>query len=102
MRFPVMRFAAMRFFVAMAGLLIALNSALAQGITPNYPGVQPPVPAPVYRPSAPINAPGPYMPPRIDSFGDRVTRSLHSFPLQGGLPGQPTDRDMYVRQNANR
>jgi hypothetical protein len=100
------------FFIVTAGLMLAASlmtgslmtasPALAQAnVTPNFPGVQPPVPGPTYLPPPSVRGPGPYVPPKIDSFGDRATRSLHTFPLQGGQPGQPSDRDSYVRQNAN-
>ena len=63
--------------------------------------IPPPVPSPsgpppIAQPSTPV-----YTPPRIDSYGDRATRCLHSFPLAGGLGNNPTDRDSFVRQCAN-
>ena len=63
--------------------------------------IPPPVPSPygqppVVQPTTPV-----YTPPKIDTFGDRATRCLHSFPLAGGLGNNPTDRDSYVRQCAN-
>jgi hypothetical protein len=91
----------MRPIVAAIGCLIALNTALAQSVTPQPPGVLPPVPAP--GPSSPlVVAPNaPVTPPKLDTFGDRVNRALHSFPLEAGRGNNPTDRDSYVRQRAN-
>ena len=45
--------------------------------------------------------PGVYTPPPIRSFGDRATDAIHSYPLQKGIGNNPTDRQMYIRQNAN-
>jgi hypothetical protein len=44
----------------------------------------------------------PYIPPPINTFSDRVTKCLHSFPLNAGLGNNPTERDFYVRSCANR
>jgi hypothetical protein len=44
----------------------------------------------------------PYIPPAINTFSDRVTSCLHSFPLNAGLGNNPTERDFYVRSCANR
>jgi hypothetical protein len=43
----------------------------------------------------------PYNPPRITTPGDRTTNSIHSYPLQKGLGNNPTDQQMYIRQNSN-
>ena len=43
----------------------------------------------------------PYNPPRITTFSDRVTNSIQSYPLQKGLGNNPTDQQMYIRQNSN-
>jgi hypothetical protein len=43
----------------------------------------------------------PYKPPPINTFGDRVTSCIHSFPLQGGVGNNPSDQQMYIRQCAN-
>jgi hypothetical protein len=62
----------------------------------------PPLPAPS-GPSAIVSQPsvGVYKPPPINSFSDRVTPCLHSFPLTAGLGNNPTNRDFYVRYCAN-
>jgi hypothetical protein len=44
----------------------------------------------------------PYIPPPINTFSDRITNCLHSFPLNAGLGNNPTERDFYVRSCANR
>ena len=46
-------------------------------------------------------SPGVYTPPPISSFGDRATGAIHSYPLQKGIGNNPTDMQMYIRQNAN-
>ncbi len=38
----------------------------------------------------------------INTFSDRITNCLHSFPLNAGLGNNPTERDFYVRSCANR
>jgi hypothetical protein len=43
----------------------------------------------------------PYNPPRITTPGDRTTNAIHSYPLQKGLGNNPTDQQMYIRQNSN-
>ena len=43
----------------------------------------------------------PYNPPRITTPSDRVTNSIHSYPLNKGLGNNPTDQQMYIRQNSN-
>lgn len=43
----------------------------------------------------------PYKPPPINTFSDRVTNCIHSFPLQGGVGNNPSDQQMYIRQCAN-
>ena len=45
--------------------------------------------------------PGVYTPPPITSFGDRATDAIHSYPLQKGIGNNPTNMQMYIRQNAN-
>jgi hypothetical protein len=45
--------------------------------------------------------PAPYRPPPIDSFSDRVTKCIHSYPLNAGVGNNPTDQQMYIRQCAN-
>jgi hypothetical protein len=46
-------------------------------------------------------SPGVYTPPPINSFGDRATGAIHSYPLQQGIGNNPTNMQMYIRQNAN-
>src|SRR5262249_50656452 len=43
----------------------------------------------------------PYKPPPINTFSDRVTNCIHSFPLQGGVGNNPSNQQMYIRQCAN-
>ena len=45
--------------------------------------------------------PGVYRPPAINSFGDRATGCIHSFPLNAGIGNNPTDQQSYIRQCAN-
>jgi len=45
--------------------------------------------------------PQPYKSPPIKSFGDRVIDCIHSYPLNKGIGGNPTDQQMYIRQCAN-
>ena len=66
--------------------------------------VPPPVPSPSGGPPAPSalqQGPGVYKPPPINSFSDRVTNCIHSFPLNAGIGNNPTERGAYVRQCAN-
>ena len=46
-------------------------------------------------------SPGVYTPPPITSFGDRARDAIHSYPLQKGIGNNPTNMQMYIRQNAN-
>jgi hypothetical protein len=85
-------------------VMTAAGMAAAQGIDPQFPGVAPPVPSPrsqslppTYRPPPPTVAPA----PRTESFGDRVTRCNHAYPLGAGQGNNPTDRDAFVRSCAN-
>jgi hypothetical protein len=43
----------------------------------------------------------PYNPPPTTTFSDRVQNSIHSYPLQKGLGNNPTDQQMFIRQNSN-
>jgi hypothetical protein len=43
----------------------------------------------------------PYVPPPISNPSERITQFNHSFPLNGGLGLNPTDRDSYIRYNFN-
>jgi len=68
--------------------------------------IPPPVPSPngPNSPPSPVllqQPPPPYTPPPIQSFGDRATQCLHSFPLAGGVGNNPSNRDAYVRSCAN-
>jgi hypothetical protein len=44
----------------------------------------------------------PYNPPPINNPSERVMQYNQSFPLNGGLGNNPTDRDAYIRYNLNR
>ena len=48
-----------------------------------------------------VQPPGVHQPPPVNSFGDRVTNCIHSFPLNRGLGNNPTDQQAYIRQCAN-
>jgi hypothetical protein len=60
----------------------------------------PPAPLPPPRLSQP-SAIAPYQPPPINSFSDRVTGCIQSFPFNAGLGNNPTNRDFYVRSCVN-
>jgi hypothetical protein len=65
-------------------------------------GYIPPVPAPS-PPSLTLQRPptGPYVPPPINSFSDRVIQCNQSFTFNGGIGNNPVGPDAYVRQCAN-
>jgi hypothetical protein len=66
--------------------------------------IPPPVPSPSAGPPPPalLQLPPPAKPPPpITTFSDRVTRCIHSFPLNAGIGNNPTNLDAYVRQCAN-
>jgi hypothetical protein len=44
----------------------------------------------------------PYIPPTVNNPSERINQLNHSFPLNGGLGNNPTDRDAYIRYNLNR
>ena len=44
----------------------------------------------------------PYTPPPISNPSERIGQFNQSFPLNGGLGNNPTDRDAYIRYNFNR
>ena len=44
----------------------------------------------------------PYNPPPINNFSERVMQYNQSFPLNGGLGLNPTNRDAYIRYQLNR
>jgi hypothetical protein len=61
--------------------------------------------APTLRaPSLTLSQPstGPYIPPPVANPSDRINQLNQSFPLNGGLGLNPTDRDSYIRYNLNR
>jgi hypothetical protein len=66
--------------------------------------IPPPVPSPrasaLPAPSL-QRGPGVYQPPKINSFGDRVTDAIHDFPLQRGIGNNPNDLQSFIRQRAN-
>ena len=62
--------------------------------SPNSPN-SPPAPA-LMRP-----APELYRPPPVNTYSDRVTNCIHSFPLGAGIGNNPTDRQSYTRQCAD-
>lgn len=43
----------------------------------------------------------PYNPPKINTFSDRVTNCIHSYPLNAGIGNNPRDQQSYIRQCAN-
>jgi hypothetical protein len=62
----------------------------------------PPVPSPnTGRATVAPATPGVYKPPPINSFGDRATGCIHSYPLNAGIGNNPTDQQSYIRQCAN-
>jgi hypothetical protein len=66
--------------------------------------IPPPDPSPyVTRPTTVLPAPPTqvYTPPPINTYSDRVTNCIHSFPLNRGLGNNPTDQQSYIRQCAN-
>jgi hypothetical protein len=65
--------------------------------------IPPPVPSP-YGSTVGVTtgqAVQPYNPPPITTFGDRVNNAIQSYPLNKGLGNNPTDMQMYIRQNSN-
>ena len=44
----------------------------------------------------------PYNPPAINNPSERINQLNQSFPLNGGLGNNPTNRDAYIRYNLNR
>ena len=68
--------------------------------------IPPPNPSPYSSNSPPAAAltqpaPAPYQPPKINTFSDRVTNCIHSYPLNKGIGNNPTDQQAYIRQCAN-
>jgi hypothetical protein len=62
-----------------------------------YVAPPPRAPSPIAQPSV-----TPYVPPPISNPSERITQFNHSFPLNGGIGLNPSDRDSYVRYNFNR
>ena len=62
--------------------------------------IAPPLRAPSLTLSQPSS--GPYIPPPINNPSDRINQLNQSFPLNGGLGNNPTNRDAYIRYNLNR
>jgi hypothetical protein len=54
---------------------------------------------PQQTPSQPVLQP--YNPPKINTFSDRVTSCIQSFPLNAGIGNNPREPQAYVRQCAN-
>ena len=63
--------------------------------------IPPPVPTPNTGRAIVAPTPRVYTPPPINSFGDRVTGCIHSYPLNAGIGNNPTDQQSYIRQCAN-
>jgi len=43
----------------------------------------------------------PYNPPKLNTFSDRVSSCIQSFPLNGGIGNNPRNQQAYIRQCAN-
>jgi hypothetical protein len=61
-------------------------------------------PAPLSPPSLglPQQSAAPYIPPPVNNPSAQINQLNHSFPLNGGLGNNPTDRDAYIRYNLTR
>jgi len=61
-------------------------------------------PAPLSTPSLPLSQPsaGVYIPPPVSNPSAQINQLNHSFPLNGGLGLNPTNRDAYIRYNLTR
>jgi hypothetical protein len=61
-------------------------------------------PALLSPPSLPLSQPsaGPYIPPPVANPSAQINQLNHSFPLNGGLGLNPTNRDAYIRYNLTR
>src|SRR5262249_37239896 len=61
-------------------------------------------PAPLSTPSLPLSQPsaGVYIPPPVANPSAQINQLNHSFPLNGGLGLNPTNRDSYIRYNLSR
>jgi hypothetical protein len=61
-------------------------------------------PAPLSTPSLPRSqlSAGVYIPPPVSNPSAQINQLNHSFPLNGGLGLNPTNRDAYIRYNLTR
>jgi hypothetical protein len=61
-------------------------------------------PARLSTPSLPLSQPsaGVYIPPPVNNPSAQINQLNQSFPLNGGLGLNPTDRDAYIRYNLTR
>ncbi len=61
-------------------------------------------PAPLTPPSLPLSQPsaGVYIPPPVANPSAQINQLNQSFPLNGGLGLNPTNRDAYIRYNLTR
>ena len=59
---------------------------------------------PLRTPSLTLTQPSvaPYVPPPVNNPSERINQLNQSFPLDGGLGNNPTNRDAYIRYNLNR
>ncbi len=73
-------------------------NAAARGSSGPY--IAPPLRTPSLTLTQPSAAP--YIPPPVNNPSERINQLNHSFPLNGGLGNNPTDRDAYIRYNLNR
>jgi hypothetical protein len=68
-------------------------------ITPVNPSPNSPNSPPAAALTRPV--PQPVQPPPVNTYGDRVTNCIHSYPLNAGVGNNPRDQQSYVRQCAN-
>src|SRR6516165_11173731 len=61
-------------------------------------------PARLSTPSLPLSQPsaGVYIPPPVNNPSAQINQLNQSFPLNGGLGNNPTNRDAYIRYNLTR
>jgi hypothetical protein len=52
--------------------------------------------------SLPHPSAAPYIPPPLNNPSAQINQLNHSFPLNGGLGNNPTNRDAYIRYNLTR
>ena len=64
---------------------------------PYIPSLQPTPSVTLPQPPA-----GPYIPPPVNNPSERINQLNQSFPLNGGLGNNPTNRDDYIRYNLTR